>query len=287
MERVLLYIFIAMTLITQASCTTESELISSNDPLAEYLAFGNIHNSMLEKTQEAIEARSTKGEEFNLEDWKELHELQKEQVQYMDISDSQKVLFTNALDSHFEYYNIDNIWEKSYSLSSDNNKCEIVSLINSLHASSIIDSFERDLLKKLSEYIIRQKNEPQFAILLAIEGLAAQWRNHYGIQLITKKGKFSAYIIGISLSSAQWWEDNPESAAPQTRVAPWVYIDALGAIRSACYSAIQQQISSQMSGNVDWEQIAYSALAGAVIYSTTGLKQVAAIAATILSEIFG
>lgn len=287
MERVLLYIFIAMTLITQASCKTESELISSNDPLAEYLAFGNIHNSMLEKTQEAIEARSTKGEEFNLEDWKELHELQKEQVQYMDISDSQKVLFTNALDSHFEYYNIDNIWEKSYSLSSDNNKCEIVSLINSLHASSIIDSFERDLLKKLSEYIIRQKNEPQFAILLAIEGLAAQWRNHYGIQLITKKGKFSAYIIGISLSSAQWWEDNPESAAPQTRVAPWVYIDALGAIRSACYSAIQQQISSQMSGNVDWEQIAYSALAGAVIYSTTGLKQVAAIAATILSEIFG
>lgn len=282
-----MYIFIAMTLITQASCTTESELISSNDPLAEYLAFGNIHNSMLEKTQEAIEARSTKGEEFNLEDWKELHELQKEQVQYMDISDSQKVLFTNALDSHFEYYNIDNIWEKSYSLSSDNNKCEIVSLINSLHASSIIDSFERDLLKKLSEYIIRQKNEPQFAILLAIEGLAAQWRNHYGIQLITKKGKFSAYIIGISLSSAQWWEDNPESAAPQTRVAPWVYIDALGAIRSACYSAIQQQISSQMSGNVDWEQIAYSALAGAVIYSTTGLKQVAAIAATILSEIFG
>lgn len=287
MERVLLYIFIAMTLITQASCTTESELISSNDPLAEYLAFGNIHNSMLEKTQEAIEARSTKGEEFNLEDWKELHELQKEQVQYMDISDSQKVLFTNALDSHFEYYNIDNIWEKSYSSSSDNNKCEIISLINSLHASSIIDSFERDLLKKLSEYIIRQKNEPQFAILLAIEGLAAQWRNHYGIQLITKKGKFSAYIIGISLSSAQWWEDNPESAAPQTRVAPWVYIDALGAIRSACYSAIQQQISSQMSGNVDWEQIAYSALAGAVIYSTTGLKQVAAIAATILSEIFG
>lgn len=287
MERVLLYIFIAMTLITQASCKTESELISSNDPLAEYLAFGNIHNSMLEKTQEAIEARSTKGEEFNLEDWKELHELQKEQVQYMDISDSQKVLFTNALDSHFEYYNIDNIWEKSYSLSSDNNKCEIVSLINSLHASSIIDSFERDLLKKLSEYIIRQKNEPQFAILLAIEGLATQWRNHYGIQLITKKGKFSAYIIGISLSSAQWWEDNPESAAPQTRVAPWVYIDALGAIRSACYSAIQQQISSQMSGNVDWEQIAYSALAGAVISSTTGLKQVAAIAATILSEIFG
>lgn len=282
-----MYIFIAMTLITQASCTTESELISSNDPLAEYLAFGNIHNSMLEKTQEAIEARSTKGEEFNLEDWKELHELQKEQVQYMDISDSQKVLFTNALDSHFEYYNIDNIWEKSYSSSSDNNKCEIISLINSLHASSIIDSFERDLLKKLSEYIIRQKNEPQFAILLAIEGLAAQWRNHYGIQLITKKGKFSAYIIGISLSSAQWWEDNPESAAPQTRVAPWVYIDALGAIRSACYSAIQQQISSQMSGNVDWEQIAYSALAGAVIYSTTGLKQVAAIAATILSEIFG
>ncbi len=271
MERVLLYIFIAMTLITQASCKTESELISSNDPLAEYLAFGNIHNSMLEKTQEAIEARSTKGEEFNLEDWKELHELQKEQVQYMDISDSQKVLFTNALDSHFEYYNIDNIWEKSYSSSSDNNKCEIISLINSLHAS----------------YIIRQKNEPQFAILLAIEGLAAQWRNHYGIQLITKKGKFSAYIIGISLSSAQWWEDNPESAAPQTRVAPWVYIDALGAIRSACYSAIQQQISSQMSGNVDWEQIAYSALAGAVIYSTTGLKQVAAIAATILSEIFG
>ncbi len=220
MERVLLYIFIAMTLITQASCTTESELISSNDPLAEYLAFGNIHNSMLEKTQEAIEARSTKGEEFNLEDWKELHELQKEQVQYMDISDS-------------------------------------------------------------------QKNEPQFAILLAIEGLATQWRNHYGIQLITKKGKFSAYIIGISLSSAQWWEDNPESAAPQTRVAPWVYIDALGAIRSACYSAIQQQISSQMSGNLDWEQIAYSALAGAVISSTTGLKQVAAIAATILSEIFG
>ncbi|MEZ3531956.1 MAG: hypothetical protein K1V90_02650 [Muribaculaceae bacterium] len=287
MERVLLYIFIAMTLITQASCKTESELISSNDPLAEYLAFGNIHNSMLEKTQEAIEARSTKGEEFNLEDWKELHELQKEQVQYMDISDSQKVLFTNALDSHFEYYNIDNIWEKSYSSSSDNNKCEIISLINSLHASSIIDSFERDLLKKLSEYIIRQKNEPQFAILLAIEGLAAQWRNHYGIQLITKKGKFSAYIIGISLSSAQWWEDNPESAAPQTRVAPWVYIDALGAIRSACYSAIQQQISSQMSGNVDWEQIAYSALAGDVIYSTTGLKQVAAIAATILSEIFG
>lgn len=287
MERVLLYIFIAMTLITQASCKTESELISSNDPLAEYLAFENIHNSMLEKTQEAIEARSTKGEEFNLEDWKELHELQKEQVQYMDISDSQKVLFTNALDSHFEYYNIDNIWEKSYSSSSDNNKCEIISLINSLHASSIIDSFERDLLKKLSEYIIRQKNEPQFAILLAIEGLAAQWRNHYGIQLITKKGKFSAYIIGISLSSAQWWEDNPESAAPQTRVAPWVYIDALGAIRSACYSAIQQQISSQMSGNVDWEQIAYSALAGAVIYSTTGLKQVAAIAATILSEIFG
>ncbi len=282
-----MYIFIAMTLITQASCKTESELISSNDPLAEYLAFGNIHNSMLEKTQEAIEARSTKGEEFNLEDWKELHELQKEQVQYMDISDSQKVLFTNALDSHFEYYNIDNIWEKSYSSSSDNNKCEIISLINSLHASSIIDSFERDLLKKLSEYIIRQKNEPQFAILLAIEGLAAQWRNHYGIQLITKKGKFSAYIIGISLSSAQWWEDNPESAAPQTRVAPWVYIDALGAIRSACYSAIQQQISSQMSGNVDWEQIAYSALAGDVIYSTTGLKQVAAIAATILSEIFG
>lgn len=287
MERVLLYIFIAMTLITQASCKTESELISSNDPLAEYLAFGNIHNSMLEKTQEAIEARSTKGEEFNLEDWKELHELQKEQVQYMDISDSQKVLFTNALDSHFEYYNIDNIWEKSYSSSSDNNKCEIISLINSLHASSIIDSFERDLLKKLSEYIIRQKNEPQFAILLAIEGLAAQWRNHYGIQLITKKGKFSAYIIGISLSSAQWWEENPESAAPQTRVAPWVYIDAFGAIRSACYSAIQQQISSQMSGNVDWEQIAYSALAGAVISSTTGLKQVAAIAATILSEIFG
>lgn len=42
-----------------------------------------------------------------------------------------------------------------------------------------------------------------------------------------------------------------------------------------------------MSGNVDWEQIAYSALAGAVISSTTGLKQVAAIAATILSEIFG
>ena len=77
MERVLLYIFIAMTLITQASCKTESELISSNDPLAEYLAFGNIHNSMLEKTQEAIEARSTKGEEFNLEDCKELHELQK------------------------------------------------------------------------------------------------------------------------------------------------------------------------------------------------------------------
>ena len=60
MERVLLYIFIAMTLITQASCKTESELISSNDPLAEYLAFGNIHNSMLEKLKKQSKQEAPK-----------------------------------------------------------------------------------------------------------------------------------------------------------------------------------------------------------------------------------
>lgn len=287
MKQLIFILNVMITFLSLSSCDGERDLTNYADPLQPYIAFGNIHNAMLEKTQEAIEENITRSEGFNAADWTELHELQKEQVQYMDISDRHKIILKNALDTHFDYYNINQIWEKAYSTTSDNTVSEMELLIIQLHSLSLIDNFERILLTKLNEYIIKQKSEPQFAILFAIQGLANEWRKHYGNTSLLKdqpkQGIFSAYILGICISSAQWWEENPENAAPSTRVAPWVYIDALGALRAGCYAAIQQQVTSNLSGKVDWEGIVYSALAGAVVSSTTGLKQVAAIIISIIA----
>lgn len=281
------FLFIVNVFITFiiTSCSVESDIMTVSDPLQPYIAFGQIHNSMLEKTEEAIEdILKTRGKDFNPMDWVELHELQKAQIQYMNISDEHKIMFTTALDDHFNYYNMDYIWE-SFTSNNSNGVSEAVEMINQLYAIGIIDIFERNLLYKLNKYIIQQKSDTNFAILSSIQGLADQWRNYYGVGGnidINKKGIFSAYILGICLSSAEWWEDNPESAAPVTRVAPWVYADACGALRSGLYAIIQQQVQNNLSGEVDWERVVYAALAGGVITSTTGLKQVAAIIVSFL-----
>lgn len=282
----LLKLFVIILPLLISSCASEMENIVKIDPLEEYIAFGRLHNKMLENTERVASELNTRSETFKAEDWKEIHKLQKEQVAYLNISNREKKVFIEQLDNHFEYYNVDSIWNVSFDVDPKDQLYEISRLISQLHEENIIDTYERVLLMKLSLYVISNKGNSNQEILPKIENLADEWRNFYEYpsieygQYSIRGGKFSAYILGICLSSAEWWQENSDSAAPETRVAPWVWADAMGALRSGLYTIIQQQIKTNLSGNIDWEQVAYSALAGGVITSTRGLKQIATLIST-------
>lgn len=78
-----------------------------------------------------------------------------------------------------------------------------------------------------------------------------------------------ASILAISIASIEWWEENPDAFADNTKstkaLPVWAAADVVGGVLGAGMSAAAQY---GVNGDVNWEIVGYSALGGAVAGST-------------------
>lgn len=129
-----------------------------------------------------------------------------------------------------------------------------------LFDNNVITMKDMEIVKELlkichSQYLRTISIEEYY---YAVKELVNQW-----IILNEKKSvsEFSAIILNIATYSSQWWLNNSEN----TKLAPWVASDAVGAAYGAAFSAA---VSYAQTGHVNWTSVGCSAVSGAVTGST-------------------
>ena len=266
-----LFLYLMTMLCVSIACSSshEDSDLTSNAPVnnfEEYLAFGNIHNDMLDVACSVCARLDSRSGEFDfLGDDAELFELihqeQIEAVRNSSMDERDKNSLINSLNEYIGFYQTENVYNQLISTDS------IPSTLKELERNGIIDSFEFDLLIELYNITIDNYNTgDQEEMSKMINSLCVRWENYYG-GMDKKAGVLSGYILGISKSSINWWNEN----YTPTRVVPfWVATDVAGALISGVIHAGLQWGSS---GKVEWKHVGFAALGGAIT-SSTGVVRV-------------
>ena len=94
------------------------------------------------------------------------------------------------------------------------------------------------------------------------------------------EGEMVATFLAISISSLEWWEENPDAlgifssrnnASKSQLIAPWLAADLVGGLVSGVTAAAGQAI---VNGEVSLGTVGWSALAGAVSSSTGAVGRI-------------
>jgi hypothetical protein len=102
--------------------------------------------------------------------------------------------------------------------------------------------------RKLSDDLLKQKvNE----LILKFDNLSYSEDS--------EEGKMVAVTLAISISSIEWWKQNPNAVGSNLKVAPWVAADVGGAIFGAVWGGV-------VGGS--WKSAGIGALGGAIAGST-------------------
>lgn len=300
------FILIA-SLFVLASCSNQEELSQDKGTPAgkksnfeTFAIYGETHNALLHYVStnfsEPQSDPATKEEALDY-----VLSVQKKGIADLPISDNDKTLLAEGLETYKRFYVTDDLMEVIQptllrtSVDEDDEEEvtteEIRALIKEAYDTGSIDEFEYESFMLLIDYVLANASgvlsDADFAI--KVDELIAQWDVKYAdvdfseleVQqdedsLTTKeaimmdlqdapKGALGGVVLNVSQSSLDYWGNELPIAPPTRAVQAIVGADIAGAVVGACTSAVE---SYATTGKVNWRNVAWKTASGAVIGST-------------------
>lgn len=232
--------------------------------LDNYTLLGELHNAFLDRAVEYMNTYdSTRviGDEDAVPSYEEWNRQQIAYAKTLGLAPADETVLCAALEEYKSFYDSEQLYSEYFARKNGTRK--IYTKLTEMYTSGLIDFFELNMIKTLISSICDYKEGlvSYNFVINKINESCNQWEMHFG-GMTTEKGQYSAYVLTISRSSTEWWEEN----ASFTRVAHWIAMDAAGAIVSGGVTAIIQ--FSKNGAIRNWKDIGWSALGGAVTAST-------------------
>lgn len=168
--------------------------------------------------------------------------------------EEENILLIHYFDEFQSFYITQTLYDEVY------NSSQLISQINFLCDKKCITESDKLLIMNLLDVCHKQ-----YLGKLSIDDyshcvkhLENEWYRHFNEKTVSE---YSGIVLNIASYSAQWWLDNPE----ETKLAPWVASDAVGAAWGATVAGVT---SYCQSGKVDWLGVGVAAASGAVTGST-------------------
>lgn len=277
MLRIKITTFIAILAIIGVSgiLSCEKEINSKEEltlKVSDFSKAGEIHNAFLTNANnnlEIVEGVNDLNEKVEI-----ISNFNKEYAASLDLSMKDRQNLIKSLDNHKEFVLSDKLTEKSfgnsYLKSGKIEDANIFELIENLKSTSTINEETYNILNRLS---LDLKSNYEYSLSdaqlkLNVLQLIGEFRE-IGYKTDSGEGKMLGTILALSISSIEWWEENPDAFGENlksTKALPvWAAMDIVGGVIGAGMSvAIQASVNEE----VNWEIVGYSALGGAVVGST-------------------
>lgn len=254
------------------SCNKEEEPLIKKRTMqvSDYSKIGEIHNAFLANIKNNFEA-TEKGESLE-ERIEVINNFNKEFVSELNLNVVEKQNLTQGLEDNKSLVITSNLTTRSFSSGNTkpSNEENLFTLIEKLKVQNLINEKTYDILYRLSSDL-KLNYEKQLSdadLKQNINRLITEF-NDLGYDVTSGEGQMVATILAISISSIEWWEENPDAFANNkisTKALPvWAAADLVGGVLGAGMSAAAQY---GVNGDVNWEVVGYSALGGAVTGST-------------------
>ncbi|NOU61854.1 hypothetical protein [Marinifilum caeruleilacunae] len=246
------------------SCSKNEDTTNTNEEtlkVSNYSKIGDIHNQFLTNVKNNFEAIDN-GEDVD-EKIDFINNFNKKFVSTLEISSTDKTTLIGELNKHKELVVESNVKKVSFGnvglKSGDPESENLLDLIERLKSDNQINSDSYRILSDLYYNLKLNYNRElsDYDLKLNVEKLITEF-NNVGYDAISQEGHMLATVLAISISSLEWWEENPD-AYGNTKVAPWVAADIGGAIYGGIYGGI--------TGG-SWESAGWGALGGAIAGST-------------------
>lgn len=248
---------------------------------------GEIHNLFLTNVKnEFIPLENISNIEDKIEYIKNFN---KKFVSSLDIPSENKKILIDDLEKHKNLVVENNIVNKAFgknssSKSTKSNDINLIDMINDLNESKQINETSYKILSNISNDL---KNNYDGSLTdsdlkLNVEKYITEF-NQAGYDTSSGEGEMVGTILAISISSIEWWEENPDALLNLSKrssstlhskalIAPWLAADVGGAIYGAAAGAVGSYL---LNGEVSWKATGWASLAGAVGASTGAAGRIA------------
>lgn len=276
--------FIVATLVVVACTQNDGENIGSTQiKVSDYSAIGKMHNDFLTNVKDnfnEIENITTESGKIDF-----INNFNKNFIDGLDISNNEKSLLAIEFDKTKNFVVEDNLIENSFgnsifSKAQNEDEVSIFSIVDNLKNENHITDKSYEILTSLSNSL-KQNYEGNLSdeqLKLDVENLITDF-NSFGYEN-NGEGEMVATFLAISISSLEWWEENPDAldifssrnkASKSQLIAPWLATDLVGGLVSGVTAAAGQAI---VNGEVSLGTVGWSALAGAVSASTGAVAKI-------------
>lgn len=284
MRRIIFVLVAAVFVIV--GCSNNDELLLVEEPQSQVLTidlfkhYGEIHNSFLINAYKNFEAPRRNS---SLNDAIEyISDFNISFVSKLDIDDVEKLESIRLLQKYKHFVNTSAFYAEHFIVGSKSNsdKALYFEMIDEAANIEAIDDFELQQVVRIGQLLQENhdgmiSDEDLYNIIVQIKD---QWEAMaYTVE--SNKGQMLGVILSISISSLEWWRENPEAAMGQnTRIAPWAAADIAGAVIGAAGAAV----NGAVNGEVTAGGVATGALIGAVVGSTGVVNKLAEVISTII-----
>jgi len=256
------------------SCSKNSNQEEVKLKVSDFEKMGKIHNDFLTNVKDNFTIiKNIKNEQDKIN---AINQFNKNFVSSLGISPYEKNLFLTEFDRNKnlvkQSYLTSAIFGYNTSTRSDNNEQNIFEIINNLHQQGVIGNQSFQLLNSLVNDLKNnyEGNLSDIELKINIENLITEFDN-IGFSE-NSEGVMVGTVLGISIASIEWWEDNPDAFGSETRLAPWIAADIAGAAWGAATGAIGSYAGT---GEVNWTAVGVGAASGAIAGSTGAIGRIA------------
>ncbi|MFK8104961.1 MAG: hypothetical protein AB8G15_20755 [Saprospiraceae bacterium] len=264
MKRLKLIVTSCLCLLLMNACKQRAKPVLICPILSEntYNHFGNWHNDLLTNANDNF--KQGEGDFTYQEKIEYIKKFNQDHVDAMGLNATNTVLLKEEIEVSKElvaqYVAYDRIYVETDVLPNH----DIYQVIEKLNTDyDIIDDFEEGVIDDILDLALDNRNDIIDAETFKekLVALKASWVAQ-GYKKCDDYGRFSLIVLSISLSSVDWWLDNPNASV--SRAAPWVALDAAGAIVGAASGAIISTTTNEFS----WKATGMAAVGTGAVAST-------------------
>ena len=260
-------IILTITAFIFQSCNNDEPKTLTVDSFAKY---GEIHNNFLTNIKNNFDFN--KDLKNNQEKVEYINDFNKEFVNTLDLPLNEKNIMLEGFDSHKSIVKTENLTNLLLPKNKDNDK-NLFELIDELKNNPAISTNSINILNILASNLKNgyENHLPNSELKIVVLDLIDNY-NNYGYDLNSGEGVMIGTILSISISSINWWEENPEAAIGGEKLFPWLAADVAGAVVGAVISAGVQQA---VVGEINWTVVAGGAVVAAIASSTGVVGRIA------------
>jgi len=281
LKRILLTFVLLLSTILTINCSNEESNLSEKTlKVKDFQKIGEIHNLFLTNVKnefKPLENIKTLDEKINY-----VNDFNRKFVNSLNISVDEKQILSEGLENNKNLMFEDNLIKKAFGnkpskSSSNSSDINLIDMVSDLKNNNQINETSYEILYNISKDIKDNYdgNLSDSTLKVNVENYVNSF-NEAGYDINSGEGEMVGVILAISISSIEWWEQNPEALLNLSKrsrsnmhnkalIAPWIAADVGGAIYGAAAGAIGSYV---ISGEVSWKAAGWGALAAGVGAST-------------------